>query len=444
MDNQHTLFDKEELSKLVSYQKAVKFLDDKLKFGIKEGTERIEALLQELGNPHTAYETILVTGTNGKTSTARMISTILGSQRVSVGLYTSPHLHSYCERMQVDGQVIPEEQFIELLEEIKPAIEKVDAASDDPLTNFEIITALGFYYFAKSEVKCVVLEVGMGARFDATCLTNPKVSVITNIDLDHTQILGETIEQIAAEKSFVIKEGSSVVIGDLQLSARNIIEKKCQKESASLYALNEHFCLRSLEVLMDFTQSIRVDGVYGRYWDFTIPTLGKHQALNATLAFVAAELFKEKRLIAHYIKYPLNHTIFNGRLEIIRARPITIIDGAHNPAGARALAETIKKQISYIRLILVLAIFEDKDYKAMVDELVPLADSVIFSQNSNKRSLGADELAKCAKGDFKVIKPLADAIKEAQNIAAPNDLICITGSLDTAADAREILGTLRV
>jgi len=442
---QPSLFNKNALIGSAAYLEALNYLDGTLKYGIKPGHERINALLKELSNPHRRFETILVTGTNGKTSTARMIATLLASHGYKTGLYTSPHLHSYCERIEINGAKISEEELAKALNDIKPAIKKADKATGDPLTNFEILTALAFYYYAQEEVKCAVLEVGMGARFDATCLTKAKVSVITNVELDHTDYLGNSIEEIAKEKAFAIKEGSKVVLGALRPQAQRVVEKRAAEMSADIKNIDRDFSLRSAESGLDNTQKINVDGLFFDYKNIKLPAAGRHQAINAAIAIVAAELFNERLLMVKKFKVPLSNLSFDGRMEIMQTYPAVIVDGAHNPAAARNLGRVLREEFEYDKLILVLAIYKDKDYKAIATELLPLANNVIFSENSSQRCLKADKLARLTnKSNYQVIKPLAAAIDVAKGIAAPGDLICITGSLATAADARMILSDERL
>ena len=435
---QPTLFEKNLILKSPEFLEASRYLDETLELGIKPGTERIEALLKELRNPHTKFETILVTGTNGKTSTSRIVSCILSGHGYKTGLYTSPHLHSYCERYAIDGKNISEKELVSSLEKMKPAIDKANNKLGDPLSNFEILTALGFYYFAKKKVDCAVLEVGMGARFDATCLTHPKVSVITNVELDHTDYLGSSIAKIATEKSFVIKEGTNVITGDLKQDAKEVIKKRSNEMMGKVSALGKDFELYSTRSLPRHHKSLMIEGLYGKYEDVEISTAGKYQAINACLALAAAELFLKKRLDLDSFRVSLKKLKFIGRLEIVRENPTVIIDGAHNPAGARNLAKALKHEFNYDKLILILAIFKDKDFKGIIEELAPLANEVIFSENSSQRCMKANELT-YANNNCRIITSLAEAIKEAKKIARRDDLILITGSLATVTDARVLL-----
>jgi len=289
-------------------------------------------------------------------------------------------------------------------------------------------------------VTCAVLEVGMGARFDATCLTKPKVSVITNVEMDHAEHLGASIEEIAKEKAFAIKEGAKVVLGYLRPAVQQVIEQRAAEMVADVYVIDKDFSLRSAEIGLDNTQKIDIDGIFFDYKNIKIGTRGRHQAANATLAIVAAELFNEKLLMVKKFKQLLSDLSFDGRLEIMQSFPMIVVDGAHNPAAARNLGRVLKNEFEYDKLILILAIYADKDYKAIATELLPLANNVIFSENSSQRCLKANKLAQLvSKNNCQVIKPLAEAIEVAKEMASPNDLICITGSLATAADARVIL-----
>ncbi len=435
---QLTLFEKNLILKNPDFLQATRYLDETLKLGIKPGTERIEALLKELRNPHKKFKSILVTGTNGKTSTSKMLTAILSAQGYKSALYTSPHLHSYCERYGVDGKNITEKELVRYLEKIKPAINKVNLKLGDPLSNFEILTALGFYYFARKKVDCAVLEVGMGARFDATCLTEPDVSVITNIDLDHTDYLGRSIKKIATEKSFVIKDETSVVVGDLKEEAMAVIKKRSEEMLGKIYVFGKDFELYSVKNRPNHHQTLKIKGIHGKYDSLDIPVAGRHQAINACLASAAAELYMQKELNVAQINDAIAAQDFCGRLEITQEEPRIIIDGAHNPAGARSLAKVLKNEFDYDKLILILAIYEDKDYEGIIEELAPLANEVIFSENSSQRCIKASKLT-YTQNNYRTIRSLAEAIKEAKKIAGKDDLILITGSFATVADARMIL-----
>lgn len=424
--------------------KASSYLDESLKYGIKPGLERIEVLLKEMSNPYLNYSTILITGTNGKTSTARMISAILNACGIKTGLYISPHLYSYCERISFGNNSIGKKEFYNLVEEVKPLIDKTNKITGDNLTNFEILTALAFYYFALKNADCAVLEVGMGARFDATCLTKAKVSVITNVELDHTDYLGSSIKQIAKEKAFVIKKGTKVVVGYLKKEAMEVIKKEASEKKASISYLGKNFFLESLTAEKDYSQKITIKGIFDSYNEVNINSPGLNQAHNAAIAITAAELYDNGPLSNKKLSLAFGELHFDGRLEILQKDPVILVDGAHNPAAASGLRKVLEEEFSYENLIFVLAIYKDKDYKSIIKELAPIAKEIIFSENSSHRSLKASTLNQVFKGKkFKIIKPIAKAIKVAKEMASHKDLICITGSLGTVADARKILATRR-
>ncbi len=425
----------------MDYFKLVEYFNSVDQFGINPGLARIQALLKELGNPQDSLSIIHLTGTNGKTSTARIISSILAEHGLKAGNYTSPHLCSYTERFCVDGCFIPELKLVEVFEKNLPSLKKVEKeVYPDKFSLFEILTALAFQYFYEVKVDCVVLEVGMGGRWDATnVIKAPVVSVVTNVSLDHTDRLGETVTEIAWEKAHIIKKGSFAIAGNLVPEALKVVEERCLEEGVALKLLGRDFSLleRRRE---NSSQIISIKGLYGNYEGLKMHLLGEHQAVNATLATVSVEVFLKEKFSEEKLKTGLRKAKSPGRLEKIKDNPTIILDGAHNPHGAAALAQTLRSEFSYRNLILVISILNDKDIVGILRELMSLASLVIFTENQSYRSTPAHLLAKKAKslGSCKiVVEPdLPNAIKEALRRAIPVDLICITGSLYAVGDAK--------
>ncbi|RJQ31446.1 MAG: bifunctional folylpolyglutamate synthase/dihydrofolate synthase [Actinobacteria bacterium] len=389
----------------MNFNQAISYLDDSLDFGIKQGTKRIIALLKKLGDPQQRYHSIIVTGTNGKTSTTKMIGAILSQTGLKVGVYTSPHLYSYCERIEVNGAQISQEELVALVDEIKPIIKEVNVELKDSLSNFEIVTALTFYYFAKKDIEVAVLEVGMGGRWDATNIADAKVAVITNVTLDHTNILGETIAEIAREKSYVIKEGSQAVVGSLEPEAMRVVSNRVKDVKANLI-------------------------VEGEVSD-------DYMAQNKALAISAAEFYLQKSLDNNSINQALKDLTIIARRELIGLNPTIIVDGSHNEDGARQLIKSIKQDFTYKKAILIISVYKDKDYLNVAKVFKDFADLSIITQNNSERAQETSVLAQAfICSDFIAEPSIKNAIEIARKKATADDLILITGSFATAAEAR--------
>ncbi|MDI6892191.1 MAG: folylpolyglutamate synthase/dihydrofolate synthase family protein [Actinomycetota bacterium] len=431
----------------MNYKDAVAYLDSIEQFGINPGLERIKALCGEIGNPQNSFPAIHITGTNGKTSTARLTAAILSAHGLKVGLYTSPHLCSYTERVSVDSELIPEEELASLLMYLLPVVERLEKKTHpDRFTLFEIFTALAFLYFHNVGIDCGVIEVGMGGRWDATNVVSSRVSVITNVELDHTDRLGATVEEITREKVGIVKEGSLVIAGKLHPRPLQIVQEWCERKGAVLNIVDRDFCLLSCrsrvcrQAGVNGFQKLSIKGLYGRYEDLKLPLIGHHQGVNLTLAVAAVEGFLKGTLSLDGLRRGLERVRCPGRLEIIVKFPTVVLDGAHNPSGAAELARALKSEFSCNNLILVLAILGDKDIDGILKELVPLASLVILSENQSYRSASVNVLMeKLAKfsSNFICEPDLFKAIEVAIERAGEGDLICITGSLYTVGEARD-------
>ena len=409
--------------------------------------ERIKALLSLLGNPQDRFVSIHVGGTSGKGSTATFLSYILKEAGFKVGLTLSPHVEGIRERIQINNKNISEKDFVRLMEKIKPYIEKVAKETDfGRPTYFETLVALAFWYFGQKKVQIGVVEVGLGGRLDATNVLSSKIQVITSVDLDHTEILGRTIEKIAKDKVEIIKLGSLVVSAADQASVKKIIETKSKAEKAKLHLLGE-----------DFGYKIKKTDLTGSVFDFwfgkrkikklKISPLGDHQVENASLAL--AVIFglggRGYKISEKAIRYGLRRTFIPGRFEVIEQKSVVILDGAHNVAKIKAFLKTLKKLFPKRRKICVLAIKETKDYQGMAKELVKVMDVFILtsfkSGQEGPGSLLPHKLAGAIKQLVRGKKVLVEnessqAIKKAIRLAGPEDLICVTGSLYLVGETR--------
>ena len=437
--------------KKAAYRRTLEWIHSVGRFGMKQGLERMEALLSLLGNPHRELRYVHIGGTNGKGSVAAMLAAVLQESGYRTALYTSPYIFAFNNRMSIDGRDIDNDRLVELVRRVRPLVEQVGA--DDrlgPMTEFEVVTALALTYFAAEKPDLVVLEVGLGGRFDATNVIRPLLTVITNINLDHTGVLGETIGAVAGEKAGIIKTGVPVLTGASNQEAGAIITQACRKHRAPLfYALASgesapegvKGAYGSRKEITAEGQLIDYRGFVRSYSDLFIPLRGLHQVANAALALASMEMlgeygfnFPEKDL-----RRGLAKTTWPARLELIGQNPLLILDGAHNPAAMQALAAALPEHFSYRRLILVLGVMEDKD-PSMLDHILPLADTVVLTRPDLPRSAAPAQIAAALKNRFQgqVIteERVKCAVDKALSLAGPDDAVLVTGSFYTVSEAQ--------
>ncbi len=428
---------------MTTYAEALDYIYDLTKYGIKLGLKNISYLLSFLGEPHKKLKIIHVSGTNGKGSTCSLISSILQSDGYKVGLYTSPHLVDFTERIKINNKSIDREKVCELLERIKPFIKKVaNAPSYGQPTFFEVITSMAFLYFFEEQVDFLVLEVGLGGRLDATNVCEPLISVITHIDYDHMDKLGNGLEEIAREKGGIIKPEGIVISTNQYEEAYNEIKKIADEKNSLIYSTGKEI---SYKVVKSDINGVIFDlkGIYHNYKNLHTPLLGRHQADNAATAITATEALKIRgvNISEKAIRAGLEKVKWTGRLEIIQNNPTLILDGAHNPSGIRIVWQALKEIFTYHRLILVLAIFAEKDYKKMIQILAPNADLIITTKTMSPRAalprIIAKEAAKyIEQNKIIVTENIPQAINCALSNSKKDDLICITGSLYTVGEAK--------
>lgn len=463
------------------YRKALEWIHGIGRFGMNPGLKRITALLERLGNPHHSLRFLHVAGTNGKGSTAVMAATILEEAGYRVGLYTSPYLVSFTNRMAVNGVEISPAELVELVSLVRPLVE--DIARDTSLgqpTEFEVVTVLGFLFFARQKPDLVVLEAGLGGRLDATNVIRPGACVITNISLEHTAVLGSTIEAIAREKAGIIKAGAPAITASLDRAAVEVIAAACREKSVPLYRVlppgvekvrdfalfegnsdgsgdmcygSTFYCNR---VVTEAGQRFSYCGINKNFDRLFIPLLGEHQCLNAATALTALEVLEAAQGVlscpggklsftGDAVRRGLARVRWPGRLEVLRREPLIVLDGAHNPAAVRLLARALPEHFPGRRLVLVLGILADKDRSAMLADLLPLADRVVATESSIPRACPAEKLAEDIRRLFSAPhrvtfhKSVGPALEEALQLASPEDLILVTGSLYTVSEARSYL-----
>lgn len=404
----------------MNYTEAIEFIHSRLKFGSKLGLETITQLMHRLGDPQEKLKFIHVAGTNGKGSTSAYISNILRENGFKTGMYISPFVHTFAERIQIDGQYIPPDALARHTQQV------AEAVSDGlEATEFEIVTAAAFLYFYEQQCDYVVLEVGLGGRYDATnVIPPPELAVLTSISLDHTELLGDTVEKIAFDKCGIIKSGTDKVIAycNNQQSANQVI-----LETAGAQGVPVEFGDKSqVEILSRTVQGSRF--VY-QGEDYEISMLGRHQVYNAVTAITACHALG---IDTHTIKRGLKRTAFKGRFEVISQDPVVIVDGAHNYDGVRAFKEALSAHFGDKKVILVMGMLKDKEYDRCVKEIAPLASLFIAAQPENPRALTAGELEAVAKqyNSHTAAVPCGkEALRYAKQQADKDTVICVCGSL---------------
>ncbi|HTF99059.1 MAG TPA: folylpolyglutamate synthase/dihydrofolate synthase family protein [Nitrospirota bacterium] len=429
-----------------SYRETIDYLFALQKYGVKLALANTQQLMHLMGDPHRKFKSVHIAGTNGKGSTSTFIASMLMAAGFRVGLYTSPHLINFTERIRINGVQIPEPDVVALTGRVRKAyLQNSDNTSKRPLnpTFFEVTTTVAFTYFAESGVDIAVLEAGMGGRLDATNIVDPLVSVITNIDLDHMEYLGPTIELIAREKAGIIKAGVPLVFGTRQPEATAVIEGEAALKGCRSVQLGRDFSAETISGVLKPTFDYR--GITSDYHGLQVQLAGRHQVDNACIAVAAIELLRDSGISIgdDSVRRGLAQAHWEGRMEQLAHKPDLYLDGAHNPASARALAAVLRElKPRYGKTVLVLGILGDKDYRSIISELVPLADHIVVTKPLYARALDVEALA----GEVRklhdaiiVTETVPDALRRARSTASPDDLIIVTGSLYVVGDARAAL-----
>lgn len=424
----------------MNYKEALAYINDKNKFGSRLGLDSIRELMNNLENPQEKLKFIHVAGTNGKGSTSSYLSNMILEAGYKVGLFTSPYLERFNERIQINRENIPDKDLAHITEKVKKAADRMVENGLDHPTTFEIVTAISFVYFYEQNVDYVVLEVGLGGRFDSTNIISKSLaSVITTIDFDHINELGDTLEKIAYQKAGIIKENGLVISYDQKREALDTIKEVSNEMKASLYISREENVIVKEET--EFGSLF--DYKFGdfSYKDIKISMLGHYQVYNAALALTTILVLREKNLIEikdEDIYNGLYKTKWKGRLEVIKRNPTFLIDGAHNVQGIKNLSKTLGL-FKYNKLILGVSILKDKDVDKMLASLIPLADKIVATEVKMPRKLPAEELAKKIKKYNKEIyikDEIKEAVDEAIRLANEDDLIVFAGSLYMIGDVR--------
>ncbi len=420
---------------------------------LEPSLDRIQAFVELLGDPQFAAPLIHLTGTNGKTSTSRMIDTLLRGLGLRTGRFTSPHLESITERISLDGEPLSPERFVEVFNDVAPYTHLVDESESHPLSFFETVVGMAYAAFADAPVDAAIVEVGMGGSWDATNVADARVAVITPIDVDHARYLGERPADIAVEKAGVIKAGTVVVSAAQAPEVLDVLVDRVQEVGATLLVAGRDFGLEK-HAIAHGGQLIRVAGLRATYDELFLPLFGAHQAENAALALAAVEAFAGGEAIAgDAIEQAFAEFTSPGRLEVVRRSPTILLDAAHNPHGARALATALEDAFTFHPLVGVVGVMGDKDASGVLEELQPVVHHVVCTQNSTARSMPAEELAETARGIFGIdrvdVEPdLASAIDRAATLSETGTAIgesvgsggvLVTGSVITVGEARAML-----
>lgn len=420
----------------------MEYIDNTAMFGSNLGLARIEKLLEYMGNPEKNLKCIHIAGTNGKGSVTAMISEILIEAGYKVGIFTSPYLERFSERIKINTKEISEGDIAKLTTYIKPIVDRVIAEGYDNPTEFEIITAIMFKYFYEQKVDYAVIEVGLGGRLDSTNVIEPLVSVITTISYDHMAILGDTLGKIAYEKAGIIKENGIVVSYPQEKEAQDVIEKVCKERNAKLLAVSDRGITLKKYSMDGQIFDLEIDDDV--YENIEMKLIGEHQLINAKTAVTAVRALSQKGtdISREQILEGLKKVRWHGRLEVMGKKPALVLDGAHNIQGIRCLKKSLQKYFGYKRLILVAGMLRDKQYKDMCGEIMPMADTIITVTPDSPRALTSEELGKealnyCA--DVMISTSIEDAYKKSIERAGREDLVLFCGSLYMIGHIRSLI-----
>ena len=417
------------------YSKSLDYLFGLQKFGMIFGLTQITRILEVLGNPQEEIQSIHIGGTNGKGSTAVMMASILQKEGYRVGIYTSPHLIHFTERIRVNGAEIEEEEVAALTGWMK---EKVDASGmTAPFTFFDFTTAMALLYFSRKRVDLAILEVGLGGRLDSTNVVDPLFSIITNVTRDHEEVLGNSLLKIATEKAGIIKPGRPLVTAAAQPRVLQLFSSLCREKDAPFYRVGKDF---RYEPIGD--RNFHYEGLHRKLWSVHLSLYGDHQFVNATTALGAMEVLDSSGfpVSTEAMMEGLRDVQWPGRLELVSSSPRVLLDGAHNPAGAMVLRESLKNGFQFDRLILLIGIMKDKDIPSILQTLAPLADHLILSRPHTERASSPARLLEALGADggkkAEILEDLSQAIEKGLSMTRKEDLLCITGSLYTVGEAR--------
>jgi len=424
----------------VTFDEAVRMLDDRIPTRMVPDLDRMRALSDLLAQPQQTYPSIHITGTNGKTTTAAVATELLRALGLSVGTYTSPHLHTVRERICFDGEPISAAEFAETMAYLQPYLAQVDSEGER-VTYFETLTMMAEAWFAEKAVDVAVMEVGMGGEWDATNLVDGRVAVITGVALDHPE-LGATPVEIAGEKRGIIKDGAVCLTGERSPEVLAAIDERCREAGATLRRIGEDFSIAGRHLAFGGQQlDLRIGD--RRYDEILIPVFGERMATDALLGIAAVSAFAGDRSIdSDVLLEAMANLRSPGRVEVLRRRPLVVVDGAHNPDAASALRSAVEESFTWNKLILVIGMLADKDIAGVVRTLAPLADTILATKPSSPRAASAEQLAKeiaVVEPDVQTVATVEGALGRALELATEDDCVLVAGSFTTAAAARAML-----
>lgn len=428
----------------IRYREHIEWLFAVRRFGSKLGLDYVKHLLAQIGDPHEDFRSVHVTGTNGKGSTTAMIASILKEVGFKTGMFTSPHLSTFTERIQVDGVQIPVEDVVRLIEEVRPLCEEMveDPELRHP-TFFEIITAIAFKYFSEEGVDYAVLEVGMGGKLDATNVVKSQVSVITNVSLEHTEVLGDTVLEIAEKKAGIVKEGGVLVTATADDDVYSLFLKVCEDVGSKIFRVGTDITFQKLSSGYE-GQSFTLRGLSRSYKELHIPFLGEHQLLNAATAVGTVEA-----LSFHGVEVPedavargLSNVIWPGRMEVMQTSPLVVLDGAKDLEAARVIKEALLKDFTYDRLVAVVSISSNKRISEMIGEIAQAADHFVITSHrvmgrAARPSKIAAEVERHSR-TFEVVDDVRKAVNRSIELAGKDGMVIVVGSVFLVGEAREI------
>lgn len=432
---------------LTTYEEALNWIHSRLRLGIKPGLKRMEWMMERLGNPERRLKTIHIGGTNGKGSTVTYLRNILQASGYYVGTFTSPYIEQFNERISVNGVPISDDHILELTNLIIPLADELEQTELGGPTEFEVITAMSFYYFAKTNpVDVVIYEVGLGGRFDSTNIIYPLLSIITSIGLDHTNILGNSIEEIAFEKAGIIKSGVGLISGAKQPEAQNVIMEQARGKRAPVYQLGVDFFITKSESL-PLGESFSLQTPFRNLEDIQIKMMGQHQVENASLAVMASfylNQFYSFLIEEQHIKGGLQQAFWPGRLEVLQENPLILIDGAHNEEGIAALVKTLGARFEDKKIHIIFTALSDKKLDGMIHQLDKIAEKLYFTEFDFPRASKAMDLYDISQSPNKMYSGnWQELVKDVSSTLDDNSILVITGSLYFISQIKEKISNIR-
>ena len=426
----------------VDYESALLYMERHIDVGMKPGLTRIRGLLDIMGHPESGYPIVHVAGTNGKTSTSRLITAILAAHGLNTGTFTSPHLERIEERIGVNGRIASPEEFAQAATDVAGFADLYEARNGEVVSYFELTAAMAFAWFSENSVDAAVVEVGLGGRLDATNAADGEVAVVTGIDFDHTEVLGSTIEQIAAEKFGIVKPGAMLVTGAMPEEALGIARATAMDLGATHYEYNKDFRIEGADRGVGGWLA-SINGTRGDYEDVFLPLHGRHQIANLALAVAAAEALLGGPLDVEALRGGVASVTSPGRLEPVASSPLVLVDGAHNPQGMRVLAAALAEEFPNHEWVLVMSAMKDKDLSQMVPHLKGTVRNAIATETGSGRSLSADDLAESMTAALEVqveaIPDPAAALARARVMAGPTGAVLVAGSLYLVGAIRSLV-----